>query len=116
MTREEYQKTIKTFTKEQKRLKALKKGQKVYITDVYYDFFDCEVLSVDLKGGTVEVVDHSMINIEPGDYFVWQGDDGEYSFSKLDGTGHGIDTNHGNLEELYKDLPNMTQNRFTDDY
>ncbi len=59
MTREEYQKTIKTFTKEQQRLKSLKKGQKIYVTDLYYDFFKCEVVSVDLKKGTVKAIDHS---------------------------------------------------------
>ncbi len=49
------------------------------------------------------------------DYYVWQEDDGSYIFNKLDlSNSNGISKFHGNLEELYLDLPNMAQNRFTD--
>lgn len=50
----------------------------------------------------------------PNHYFVWRGDDGEYSFSKNDATQtDGINLFIGNLQELYVDLPNYQSNSYT---
>lgn len=46
-------------------------------------------------------------------YTVWQDDSGEYSISKTD-KADGINKIIGNLEELYLNLPNMSENRYTD--
>jgi len=51
----------------------------------------------------------------PVNYWIKQEDNGAYSLSK-DGKSNGITKVLGNLEDLYKDLPNMVENRFTDDY
>lgn len=51
---------------------------------------------------------------KPSDYWVHKDEDtGEYSFSKEEYTEF---NDLGNLQELYLDLPNMAENRFTDDY
>lgn len=52
---------------------------------------------------------------KPSDYYVWGEDDGNLVFSK-DSEPDGINKFHGNLQDLYLDLPNMQENRFTDDY
>jgi hypothetical protein len=51
----------------------------------------------------------------PINYWIKQDDNGAYSLSK-DGKGNGITKVVGNLEDLYKNLPNMVENRFTDNY
>lgn len=50
---------------------------------------------------------------KPSDYYVWGEDDGTLTFNK-DKKGDGICKFHGNLEKLYKNLPEMKENRFTD--
>jgi len=49
---------------------------------------------------------------KPIDYYVWAGDDGELYFDKSY-QGDGINYLHGNLHDLYVDLPNMEENRYT---
>jgi hypothetical protein len=50
---------------------------------------------------------------KPSDFFVWGDDDGTLTFSK-DGQPDGINKLYGNLQDLYLDLPNMKENRYTD--
>ena len=50
-------------------------------------------------------------------YYIWQSDSGEYSFDKKDeSTGDGISKFIGNLQELYLNLPTMSENRYTDQW
>lgn len=51
----------------------------------------------------------------PKDYYIFQEDDGSYNLSKVK-TSNGINKLLGNLQDLYIDLPNMKENRFTDDW
>jgi hypothetical protein len=51
---------------------------------------------------------------KPSKYRVVKTNDGEYLLEKVDTTPSG--TLIGNLETLYNDLPNMEENRFTDDW
>jgi len=55
---------------------------------------------------------------KPSDYAVYNGDDGYYftkitKYPKDDTMGHEV---IGNLQDLYEDLPNMRENRFTDNW
>jgi len=50
---------------------------------------------------------------KPADYWIHKFDDGEYGFSREKYTEF---NDLGNLQDLYLDLPNMAENRFTDDY
>lgn len=49
----------------------------------------------------------------PANYYVKLEDNGEYSLSKT-AESNGINAVIGNLQDLYLDLPNMQENRFTD--
>jgi len=49
----------------------------------------------------------------PKNYWVWAADDGTLELRDYDG-GNGIEKNHGNLEDLYLDLPNMQTHTYTD--
>lgn len=49
----------------------------------------------------------------PKNYWVWQTDDGKLELRGMDGT-NGIETNHGNLEELYLKMPDMQEKSYTD--
>lgn len=53
---------------------------------------------------------------KPENYDVWVEDDGSYSLYKTGLKGDGIASLDGNLKDLYLDLPNMKENRFTDAY
>lgn len=53
------------FEKEQARLRTIKSGDKVYITDEWFDFFECEVITVNQDEGSLTVEDKSLINIRP---------------------------------------------------
>lgn len=48
----------------------------------------------------------------PKSYYVWQDDQGKWELRPF-GKPNGIETLHGNLEDLYKDLPNMDANTYT---
>ncbi len=49
----------------------------------------------------------------PKNYWVWAADDGTLELRDYGG-GNGIEKNHGNLEDLYLDLPNMQIHSYTD--
>lgn len=79
------------------------------------------VVTVEKDNELVKFVSNSYNKVKavwkkkPVDYYVWQEDDGEYTFSKQGGDqSDGISKFHGNLQDLYLDLPNMAENRFTD--
>lgn len=48
-------------------------------------------------------------------YWVWGADDGKLELRDFGGT-NGIETNFGNLEVLYLDLPNLAENVYTDSH
>jgi hypothetical protein len=107
------------------------------VTDKLYDFLAKNGMKITKQGFfvglrnvvTVEGGDHKLVDFitntyqkvkavwkkKPSAYTVWKLDDGTYTFEKGDGTGGGINKRIGNLEELYLKLPEMKENRYTDD-
>lgn len=77
------------------------------------------VVTVEQDNELVKFISNSYQKIKavwkkrPFHYFVHKKDDGEFYFNKERFTS---DNDLGNLEDLYLDLPNMKENRFTDNY
>lgn len=66
----------------------------------------------------VEFISNSYVKIKgwkksPKNFWVWGRDNGDFELSKESGTS-GIETNFGNLAELYQNLDTMEENRYTD--
>lgn len=57
---------------------------------------------------------------KPSDFVIYRTEEDNYKFCKISDfnkvSSNSLINNLGNLEALYKDLPNMKENRYTDDY